>query len=112
MSNHDRKPNTPANGGQNNEPKAPEGGQQQEKKTSIIGKLIKIKDDLMQHKPVRMIVNGLKVAGVGGVAFFSYKAGARSVKPTTVYIREGVTEEETPVETQETVDEETGEVTE
>ena len=112
MSNHNRNQNTPANP-QNTEPKAPAGGEQPPKeKTTFFGKILKFRDKVKATKAGRIAIKGLKAAGVGGLAFASYKAGVKSVKPTTVYIREGVTEEETPVETQETVDEETGEVTE
>lgn len=109
MSNQNRN-NTPANGQVNNGQNAASNGQQTKKET-FIGKILKTRDKIMASKAGRIVVRGLKVAGVGGLAFASYKAGAKSVKPTTIYIREGVTEEETPVETQETVDMETGEVT-
>ena len=106
MSKENQNPN-PANGAE----KAPANGGAAKEKTSIIGKIMKVRDRVMASKAGRIVVRGLKVAGVGGLAFASYKAGAKSVKPTTIYIREGVTEEK-PVETPETIDEETGEVTE
>ena len=110
MSNQNNRNNNAPNGkveGGNPQPeKAPK------EKVSFAGWIKKTRDKIQNSKTARIVVRGLKVAGVGGLAFGCYKAGAKSVKPTTIYIREGVTEEETPVETQETVDAETGEVTE
>ena len=48
----------------------------------------------------------LKGAGVGLVAYGSYKAGKKAVKPTTVYITEGVQEDIEEPEVEETNEEE------
>lgn len=108
MSNPNQNPKKVNGEGTNDSGKKQEGA-----KESFVGKILKIRDKVMGSKVGRGIVRGLKVAGVGGIAYASYKAGKKSVVPTTVYIKEGVTEEE-PAETNETgtVDEETGEVTE
>lgn len=84
-----------------------DGGEQKEKKSFIRG-ILKTRDKIMDNKVGRIVVKGLKAVGVGGLAFLSYKAGAKSVKPTTIYIEKGVNDEEST----ETIDEETGEVTE
>lgn len=84
-----------------------EGGERKEKKSFIRG-ILKTRDKIMDNKVGRIVVKGLKAVGVGGLAFLSYKAGAKSVKPTTIYIEKGVNDEEST----ETIDEETGEVTE
>lgn len=111
MSNHQNRNNNTPNGGNGNGA-AGNPAPKQKEKTSFVGKILHIRDKVMESKTGRIIVKGLKIAGVGAVAFGSFKAGERHVKPTTIYIKEGVTEEEKPVETQETVNEETGEVTE
>lgn len=107
MSNQNQKPQDVNGEGTAN------GEKQVKEKKSIIGKILKTRDRIMASKLGRGIVRGLKVAGVGGIAYASFRAGKKSVVPTTVYIKEGVTEEE-PVETNETesAKEETGEVTE
>lgn len=108
MSNNNRNNNTPNGnvGGGNPQPE-----KQPKEKKSFTGWIKKTRDKIRNSKTGRIVVRGLEIAGVGGLAYASYKAGAKSVKPTTIYIREGVTEE-APVETNETVDAETGEVTE
>lgn len=69
-----------------------------EKKPGLLTKARKAYDKAMSHRWVRNVVGGLKIAGVGTGLVLSYKAGVKSVKPTTVYIREGVTEEPETVE--------------
>ena len=95
MSNRNNHPVNPAN---NNGGSASANGGKKEEKVSIIGKVRKIRDRIMANKFGRIAVRGLKVVGVGAIGFASYKAGAKSVKPTTIYIREGVTEEEPKTE--------------
>ena len=108
MSNRKQNPNvTPAD---NNGADVPvDGGKKAKEKTSFFGKIIKIKDRIMNNKVGRGIVRGLELAGVAGIGFVSYKAGAKSVKPTTIYIREGVTEEEPAAEEPKTKEEEPAE---
>jgi hypothetical protein len=65
----------------------------------------------MLSKTGRFLVKASKILAVVGVGVASYKAGANSVKPTTVYIKEGVNEEE-PIEETEKTTEETGEAVE
>lgn len=96
MSNRNRNANVnPAsNNGGSNTPVPANGGK---KKVTLIGKMWKIRDKVMANKWGRRVVTGLKIAGVGAGCFVSYKAGVRSVKPTTVVIREGITDEEEEV---------------
>lgn len=93
------------NNGENNAPAQDKGAK--EKKPGLLTKARKAYDKAMSHKWVRGLVGGLKIAGVGTGLVLSYKAGVKSVKPTTVYIREGVTEEPEPVEPEETKEEPT-----
>ena len=70
------------------------------KKPTIREKALHAKDKILANKFGRMAVRGLKALGICGIGVACYKAGVRSVKPTTVYIKEGVTEEDsTPTET-------------
>ena len=96
MSNRNHQ-NIPAN--QNNGGNAPaQDNGAKEKKPGLLAKARKAYDKAMSHRWVRNVVGGLKIAGVGTGLFLSYKAGAKSVKPTVVYVREGVTEEPETVE--------------
>ena len=108
MSNQNQK--NPAENGGNGTP-APEPAAK-EKKT-LTQRILHVRDKVMASKAGRIAVRGLKAVGVGGIAFLSYKAGAKSVKPTTIYIREGVTEEEEkPVEEPQETEEKPAEETE
>lgn len=99
MSNHNRpNGNIPNNGAAT---PADNGGKKEETKQTFVKKLMKTRDRIKANKAGKILLKVGKAIGVGGLAFLSYKAGARSVKPTTVYIREGVTEEEEPVKDQE-----------
>lgn len=82
----------PANQNNGGNAPAPNNGTK-EKKPGLLTKARKAYDKAMSHKWVRGLVGGLKIAGVGTGLVLSYRAGVKSVKPTTVYIREGVTEE-------------------
>ena len=94
MSNHNRNINNQnGNGNQGTPGTTGNGGKEKE---SFIKKAIGLRDRVMASKIGRGVVRGLKALGVGGLVYVSYKAGVKSVKPTTVYIREGVTEEEEP----------------
>ena len=81
----------------------------QAQKVGLGTRLVQLKNRVMASKWGRRIVGGLKLAGVGGACYLSYEAGKKAVTPTTVYIREGVTEEkpeeapaeETPAENAE-----------
>lgn len=112
MSNNQNRNQNQGNNGQGTPENA--GNGQQTQKTTIVGRILKVRDRVMKSRVGRIAVNGLKIAGVGGIAYASYRAGAKSVKPTTVYIREGVVEEaeEPTVETEPEVHEETGEAAE
>ena len=93
MSNRNHQNNIPAN--QNNGGNAPtQDNGAKEKKPGLLTKARKAYDKAMSHRWVRNVVGGLKIAGVGTGLFLSYKAGVKSVKPTTVVIREGVDEPE------------------
>jgi hypothetical protein len=91
MSNRNHQNPANQNNGGNNAPAQDNGAK--EKKPGLLTKARKAYDKAMSHKWVRGLVGGLKIAGVGTGLVLSYKAGVKSVKPTTVYIREGVTEE-------------------
>lgn len=93
-------------------PKDPPKEEPKEKMT-ITQRVLNFKNKVMANKVGHFLVNGAKVLGVGAVGFLGYKAGQKSVKPVTVYIREGVTEEpqDEPKET-EPVNDESGEVIE
>lgn len=103
MSNRNTQNPNPNNGANNGG--TPDNGGKKEEKKTLATRIMKARDKVMASKAGRLAVKGLKVLGLGGVAYFSFKAGAKSVKPTTIYIREGVTEEEEPedepTETQE-----------
>lgn len=90
MSNNQNRGNQNGNQNQNG---APVNGEQQKEKVTFMQRIMKVRDKVMASKAGRIAIRGLKVAGVGGIAFASYKAGAKSVKPVTVYIEKGVTEE-------------------
>lgn len=90
MSNNQNRSNQNGNQNQNG---APVNGEQQKEKVTFMQRIMKVRDKVMASKAGRIAIRGLKVAGVGGIAFASYKAGAKSVKPVTVYIEKGVTEE-------------------
>jgi len=92
MSNRNRIHTNPANNNGGNPPA--DGGEKTKGKEGILKKARKAYDQAMNHKWVRRAVSGLKIAGVGAGLFLSYKAGVKSVKPTTVVIREGVDEPE------------------
>ena len=81
-------------------------------KKSIIQRLVHVKDKITATKVGRISLGLGKAAAAGGALYLSFRAGAKSVKPTTVYIREGATEEEEPEEPTETIDQETGEIIE
>ena len=89
--------------------------EQPEKKgllTRIYDGYQKTKAKVMSTKGGRIVVRGIKAVGVGAGLYGAYKMGAKSVKPTTVYIKSGVQEEEPepPVEeTPETEEESTAE---
>ena len=112
MSNNQNRNNN-GNNGNNGAAQNPQnnGEKPQQEKTTFVGRIIKLKDKVMASKVGRIAVRGLKLVGVGGIAYASYRAGAKSVKPTTVYIQAGVDEEEETPET-EPVIEETGEAAE
>ena len=96
MSNRNGNPNP---NGVNGSGTAPEnGGKQPEEKKTLMTRILKTRDRIKASKAGRFGIKVLKGLGVGGVAYLSYKAGAKSVKPTTIYIREGVAEEEEPEE--------------
>ena len=86
-------PNNGANGGNGATPD--NGGKQEEKKT-VMSRLIHVKDKIQASKAGRIGLRIVKALGVGGIAYCSYKAGAKSVKPTTVYIQSGVDEDDEP----------------
>ena len=115
MSNNQNRGNN-QNGNQNQNGAPVNGEQQKEKeelqmrKVTFMQRIMKVRDKVMASKAGRIAIRGLKVAGVGGIAFASYKAGAKSVKPVTVYIEKGVTEEAEEAEAAEP--ESTSEVTE
>ena len=96
MNNQNPNPNNGVNGGNG---AAPENGGQQEKVKMTIGtRIMKARDRVLASKAGRITVKVLKIAGLGGLAYASFEAGKKSVKPTTIYIKEGVTEDENPVE--------------
>ena len=95
MSNRNQNTQNPnPNGANGGNGEAPNNGGKQEEKKSIMKWLIHTKDAIQASKAGRIGLRIVKAIGVGGIAYCSYKAGAKSVKPTTVYIREGVTEDE------------------
>ena len=103
MSNHQNHNSNPVNGGNG---AAPDNGGGKQEKQSIGVRVMKARDKVMASKAGRIVVRGLKVLGIGGLAYASYKAGAKSVKPTTIYIHQGIAEEnEEPVEQNEPAEE-------
>ena len=96
MSNRNQNTQNPnpngANGGNGAAPD--NGGKQPEEKESLTTKIIKVKNKIKASKAGRVGIKILKGLGVGGVAYLSYKAGVKSVRPTTIYIKDGVTEDE------------------
>lgn len=55
--------------------------------------------DLFKMSPVgKWTIRAATGMTIGGTGFLCYKAGQKSAKPVTVYIREGVDEIETPAE--------------
>ena len=97
MSNRNQNTQNPNPNGANGENgAAPDNGGKQEGKKTVMSRLIHVKDKIQASKAGRIGIRIVKGLGVGGIAYFSYKAGARSVKPTTVYIQSGVTEDDEP----------------
>jgi len=106
MSNRNNQ-NPQSNNGGNNVNAAPA---EKPKKEKLIKRLIHKKDKIMASKWGRRAVRLVEGAALAGAGFGLFKAGQRSVKPTTVIIKEGVNEDENPQESTETIDQETGEV--
>lgn len=96
MSNRNTQNPNPNNGSNGGNGEAPDNGGKQEEKKTVMSRLIHVKDAIQASKAGKIGIRILKGLGIGGIAYCSYKAGVRSVKPTTVYIQAGVDEDEEP----------------
>ena len=104
-------PMNPASAGQ------PEGGEPKAKKKSIVTRLINgarnAYDKVMKTKVGRIAVRTVEGAAAGLCLYGAYKKGQKSVKPTTIYISNGVeeTEDEEELQAEEPAVEETNDET-
>ena len=73
-------------------------------KPGFLDKCRMVRDKVMANKFGRIAVRGLKAVTGAGIIIMAFKAGKKSVKPTTVYIEK--LPAETPAEEAEPVEEE------
>lgn len=94
----------------NNEIIKEENGEKNQKSvfTKIYDGVVKMRDNIKASKTGRVFIRIAKGVTIGAGAYGAYRLGQKSVKPTTVYISEGVEEdnEEEPEEMTEDIQEE------